>query len=155
MDDFVAWTRRITAKHLLVLLDACFSGLAVRGFDIKLEVRSGGSGPQPPAQPDPRALYRLSTAPGRYLLMAGNEKQQSIASSKWTGGLFTHGVLQGLGGLADTQRDGFVTTRELYPWLRQYVETQAEGAGTTLTPLIKDLGPDGSSEGEFVFTRGK
>jgi hypothetical protein len=152
MDDFVAWTRRITAKHLLVLLDACFSGLAVRGFDV--EVR-GGPGPQPQSQPDPKALYRLSTAPGRYLLMAGNEKQQSIASSKWTGGLFTHGVLQGLGGLADTQRDGFVTTRELYPWLRQYVETQAEGAGTTLTPLIKDLGPDGSSEGEFVFTRGR
>jgi hypothetical protein len=154
MDDFVAWTRRIAAKHLLVLLDACFSGLAVRGFDIKLEVR-GDSGPQPHGEPDPRTLYRLSTQPGRYLLMAGNEKQQAIASSTWTGGLFTHGVLQGLGGLADTQRDGFVTTRELYPWLREYVEAQAAGAGATLTPLIKDLGPDGTSEGEFVFTRGK
>jgi hypothetical protein len=155
MDDFVAWTKRIAAKHLLVLLDACFSGLAVRGFDIKLEVRSGGSGPQPLSQPDPKTLYRLSTQPGRYLLMAGNEKQQAIASPKWTGGLFTHGVLQGLGGLADTQRDGFVTTRELYPWLRDYVEAQAVGAGTLLTPLIKDLGPDGTSEGEFVFTRGR
>jgi hypothetical protein len=111
MDDFVAWTRRISAKHLLVLLDACFSGLAVRGFDIKLEVRSGGSEPPP--------------------------------------------VLQGLGGLADTQRDGFVTTRELYPWLRDYVEAQAASAGKTLTPLIKDLGIDGTSQGEFVFTRGK
>jgi hypothetical protein len=155
MDDFVAWTRRIAAKHLLVLLDACFSGLAVRGFDIKLEVRSGGSAPQPQAQPDPRTLYRLSMQPGRYLLMAGNETQEAIASPTWTGGLFTHGVLQGLGGLADTQRDGFVTTRELYPWLREYVEAQAASAGRMLTPLIKDLGPDGTSEGEFVFTRGK
>jgi hypothetical protein len=154
MDDFVAWTRRIAAKHLLVLLDACFSGLAVRGFDIKLEVRSG-SGPQPPAQPDPKTLYRLSMEPGRYLLMAGNERQEAIASTKWTGGLFTHGVLQGLGGLADAQRDGFVTTRELYPWLREFVEAQAAGAGRILTPMIKDLGPDGSSEGEFVFTRGR
>jgi len=155
MDDFVAWTRRISAKHLLVLLDACFSGLAVRGFDIKLEVRSGGSEPPPPSQPDPGKLYRLSMQPGRYLLMAGNETQQAIASSTWTGGLFTHGVLQGLGGLADTQRDGFVTTRELYPWLRDYVEAQAASAGKTLTPLIKDLGIDGTSQGEFVFTRGK
>lgn len=154
MDDFVAWTRRITAKHLIVLLDACFSGLAVRGFDVKLEVR-GGPRPQPQGQPDPKALYRLSMQPGRYLLMAGNETQEAIASSTWTGGLFTHGVLQGLGGLADTQRDGFVTTRELYPWLREYVEAQAASAGRTLTPLIKDLGPDGTSEGEFVFTRGK
>ena len=87
--------------------------------------------------------------------MAGNEKQEAIASSAWTGGLFTHGVLQGLGGLADTQRDGFVTTRELYPWLREFVEAQAATAGRALTPLIKDLGPDGTSQGEFVFTRGK
>jgi hypothetical protein len=151
MDDFVAWTRRIAAKHLLVLLDACFSGLAVRGFDIKLEVRSGGTG----AQPDPRTLYRLSTQPGRYLLMAGNENQEAIASKTWAGGLFTHGVVEGLSGLADTQRDGFVTTRELYPWLREFVEAQAASAGRTLTPLIKDLGPDGTSEGEFVFTRGQ
>lgn len=154
MDDFVAWTRRIVAKHLLVLLDACFSGLAVRGFDVQLETR-GVSGPQAPGQPDPKTLYRLSMEPGRYLLMAGNEKQEAIASAAWTGGLFTHGVLQGLGGLADTQRDGFVTTRELYPWLREFVEAQAARAGRTLTPLIKDLGPDGTSQGEFVFTRGK
>jgi Caspase domain len=154
MDDFVAWTRRISAKHLLVLLDACFSGLAVRGFDVQLETR-GVSGPKPPGQPDPTTLYRLSMQPGRYLLMAGNENQEAIASSAWTGGLFTHGVLQGLGGLADTQRDGFVTTRELYPWLREFVEAQAATAGRTLTPLIKDLGPDGTSQGEFVFTRGK
>ena len=154
MDDFVAWTRRIAAKHLLVLLDACFSGLAVRGFDVNLEVR-GGPAPQSQSQGDPKTLYRLSMQPGRYLLMAGNETQEAIASATWSGGLFTHGVLQGLGGLADTQRDGFVTTRELYPWLREYVEAQAASAGRTLTPLIKDLGPDGTSEGEFVFTRGR
>ena len=154
MDDFVDWTERITAKHLLVLLDACFSGLAVRGFDI--EERSGGSGPpQPAAKPDPATLYRLSTEPGRYLMMAGNDKQQSIASPRWTGGLFTHGVLEGLGGQADTQRDGFVTTYELYPWLKDYVQKQAATAGKTLTPLLKDLRRDSPSEGEFVFTRGK
>jgi hypothetical protein len=154
MDDFVAWTRRVSAKHLLVLLDACFSGLAVRGFDVKLEVRSG-SGPPPQSPPDPTTLYRLSMQPGRYLLMAGNESQEAIASPTWKGGLFTHGVVQGLGGLADTQRDGFVTTRELYPWLREYVEREATKAGRILTPLLKDLGPDGTSEGEFVFTRGR
>jgi uncharacterized caspase-like protein len=154
MDDFVAWTRRISAKQLLVLLDACFSGLAVRGFDVPLETRGAGTS-QPQAEPDPQTLYRLSMEPGRYLLMAGNEKQEAIASSTWTGGLFTHGVLQGLGGLADSQRDGFVTTRELYPWLREFVEAQAATAGRSLTPLIKDLGPDGTSQGEFVFTRGK
>ena len=149
MDDFVAWTERIAAKHLLVLLDACFSGRAVREFDIKLDEERGGS------QPDPQTLYRLSTEPGRYLLMAGNDKQKSFGDSRWSGGLFTHGVLKGLSGAADAQQDGFVTTRELYPWLREYVEAEAARAGKSLTPMIKDLGRDGSSEGEFVFTRGQ
>ncbi|HEY5619121.1 MAG TPA: caspase family protein [Vicinamibacterales bacterium] len=152
MDDFVAWARQVPAKHLLVLLDSCFSGLAVRGSEV--EIRSV-PGPQSPSRPDPKTLYRLSAQPGRYLLMAGNEKQKAIASPTWKGGLFTHAVVQGLGGQADTQRDGFVTTRELYPWLRDYVEAEASKAGVTLTPMIKDLGPYGSSEGEFVFTRGR
>jgi hypothetical protein len=151
MDDFVAWTRRIAAKHLLVLLDACFSGLAVRGSDMKIETR----GTEAVAKPDPKTLYRLSAQPGRYLLMAGNERQKAIASPSWSGGLFTHAVVLGLGGRADTQRDGFVTTRELYPWLRDYVEAEATRAGLALTPMIKDLGPHGSSEGEFVFPRGR
>ena len=154
MDDFVAWTERIAAKHLLVLLDACFSGRAVREFNIKLEER-GDTVPRMPAEPDPRTLYRLSTEPGRYLMMAGNDKQKSFGDARWNGGLFTHGVLKGLAGDADAQRDGFVTTRELYPWLRDYVEAEAASAGRSLTPMFKDLGPYGSSEGDFVFTRGK
>ena len=152
MDDFVEWTDRVSAKHLLVLIDACFSGLAVRGSDVKVEERSGGT--RQTSAPDPQTLHRLSMEPGRYLLMAGNERQRSIASDKWSGGLFTHGVLQGLGGLADTQQDGFVTTYELYPWLKDYVQKEAAASGKNLTPLLKDLGPDGPSQGEFVFTRG-
>ena len=154
MDDFVAWTQQISAKHLLVLLDACFSGLAVRGAEIKLEKRGPGSGPQP-STPDPAKLYRLSMNPGRYLLMAGDADQEAIGHARWTGGLFTHGVLQGLQGRADAQLDGFVTTRELHLWVSDYVEKEAASAGAILTPLIKDLGSYGTSQGEFVFTRGK
>jgi hypothetical protein len=153
MEAFVTWARRVPAKHLLVLLDACFSGLAAGGTEVKIETR-GGPGLQNLQKPDPQTLYRLSSKPGRYLVMAGNKNQKAIASPTWKGGLFTNGVVQGLGGLADMQRDGFVTTRELYPWLREYVETEALKLGRTLTPLIKDLDPV-VSEGEFVFTRGK
>jgi uncharacterized caspase-like protein len=148
MDAFVEWARRVPAKHLLVLLDSCFSGLAAGVTDVSIETR--GSDPKP----DPQTLYRLSSKSGRYLLMAGNKDQKAIASPTWKGGLFTNGVVQGLGGAADAQRDGFVTTRELYPWLREYVEKEALKLGRTLTPLIKDLEPR-VSEGEFVFARGK
>jgi hypothetical protein len=153
MDAFVAWARRVPAKHLLVLLDSCFSGLAAGVTDVKIETRGGDASQRTP-KPDPQTLYRLSAKPGRYLVMAGNKDQKAIASPTWKGGLFTNGVVQGLSGAADAQRDGFVTTRELYPWLRDYVEKEALKLGRTLTPLIKDLEPM-VSEGEFVFTRGK
>ena len=153
MEEFVAWTRRVPAKHLLVLLDSCFSGYATGGAEVKLFETRGPLEERGP-KADPITLYRLSAKPGRYLVMAGNKDQQAIAGSKWNGGLFTDGVVQGLGGLADVQRDGLVTTRELYPWLREYVEQEALKVGMILTPLIKDLDPV-VSEGEFVFTKGK
>jgi len=156
MDDFVAWTRRVPAKHLLVLLESCFSGLAVgiRPSDIQ----TMGSTQAPTGQPNPRALYQLSSDPGRYLMMAGDENQRVPMGSEWGekggtgGGLFAHAVVEGLKGRADGDKDGYVTARELYPWLRQFVQQEAMRVlGSTVTPLIKDMDPL-VSKGEFVFT---
>ena len=53
------------------------------------------------------------------------------------------------------QRDGFVTARELCPWVRTYVSAEAQSVlGTSVTPLFKDLDRV-VSKGEFVFTRAK
>jgi hypothetical protein len=153
MDDFVIWTQRVQAKHLLVLLESCFSGLAIRGRPLD-SVQLMGPGDKPPA-PDPRLLYQLSKDPGRYLMMAGDENQRVPMADRWGGGLFAHAVVEGLKGSADGDRDGFVTARELYPWLRRYVETEAlKVLGSSVTPLIKDLDPV-VSKGEFVFTTTK
>lgn len=145
MDDFVAWTQRVPAKHLLVLLESCFSGLAVRARDIDVQFMGGDS------EPDPQLLYQLSNEKGRYLVMAGDETQKIPMSDRWKGGLFAHAVVEGLRGRADGNRDGFVTARELYPWLRTYVQTESSKIGTSVTPLFKDL-YDQVSTGEFVFT---
>jgi hypothetical protein len=84
--------------------------------------------------------------------MAGDENQRVPMGDAWGGGLFTDAVVKGLSGRADGDKDGFVTARELYPWLRRYVETEAMRVlDTTVTPLIKDLDPV-LSKGEFVFT---
>jgi hypothetical protein len=154
MEEFVAWTRRVPAKHLLVLLDSCFSGYATGASEVKAFETRGPSEERGMPKADPATLYRLSAKSGKYLVMAGSRDQKAIADPKWNGGLFTNGVVRGLGGLADVQRDGLVTTRELYPWLREYVEQEALRFGRILTPLIKDLDPM-VSEGEFVFTKGK
>jgi hypothetical protein len=83
--------------------------------------------------------------------MAGDETQKIPMSDRWKGGLFAHAVVEGLRGRADVNKDGFVTARELYPWLRTYVQTESSKIGTSVTPLFKDL-YDQVSTGEFVFT---
>ena len=145
MDDFVEWAQRVPAKHLLILLESCFSGLAVRGRDLDVQLMGE-------SQPDPQVLYQLSNERGRYLVMAGDETQRIPMSGRWKGGLFAHAVVEGLRGRADGNRDGFVTAREMYPWLRTYVQTESSRElGSSVTPLFKDL-YDEVSTGEFVFT---
>ena len=64
-------------------------------------------------------------------------------------------VIQALQGQADVDKDGFVTAREMYPWVRDYVSSEARAVlGTTVTPLFKDLDRL-VSKGEFVFTKAK
>jgi hypothetical protein len=154
MEEFVAWTQRVPAKHLLVLLESCFSGLAVGGRDVQM-MGPGGTPAPPSTTPDPVTLNQLSRDPGRYLLMAGDENQPVPMGNAWGGGLFAHAIVQGLAGRADGDRDGFVTARELYPWVRSYVSAEAfKVLGASVTPLIKDLHPV-VSKGEFVFTKTK
>ena len=152
MDEFVAWTQRVPAKHLLVLLESCFSGLALGVRDVQM---MGGGDATTPRPADPAALYQLAKDPGRYLMMAGDENQRVPMGDKWGGGLFTSAIIQGLQGRADVDKDGFVTARELYPWVRTYVSAEAQSVlGTSVTPLFKDLDRV-VSKGEFVFTRAK
>ena len=141
------------AKHLLVLLEACFSGLAVGGRDV--QTMGGEDAPSHHTTPDPVALYDLAKDSGRYLVMAGDENQRVPMADKWGGGLFTSAVIQALQGRADVDKDGFVTAREMYPWVRTYVSSEARAVlGTEVTPLFKDLGRT-VSKGEFVFTKAK
>ncbi len=153
MEEFVAWAQRVPAKHLLVLLEACFSGLAVGGRDVQMMGEEDA--PAGHTAPDPVALYDLAKDSGRYLVMAGDENQRVPMADKWGGGLFTSAVIQALQGRADIDKDGFVTAREMYPWVRTYVSSEARAVlGTDVTPLFKDLGRT-VSKGEFVFTKAK
>lgn len=150
MDDFVAWTERVPAKHLLVLLESCFSGRAV-------PVPAGSSIDTMNADAMDSAardtLYQLSRQPGRFLLMAGDADQEAPMADRWGGGLFAHAVMRGLEGRADVQGDGLVTARELFPWLQTYVASEAKGVGMVLTPLWKEL--RAINKGEFVFVATK
>lgn len=149
MDDLVHWMEQLAAKHLLVILDCCFSGSAVNGPE--LEVKSGLP------ELNEEVINRLATQPARYLLMAGRENEESIASDQWNGSLFTNAFILGIEDAreADESRDGFISVRELHIWLRNYVIKESRKVNRPLTPLLKDLGEDGVSEGEFFFLSNK
>jgi uncharacterized caspase-like protein len=146
MDSLVDWMRQLKAKHLLVILDCCFSGLAIGG----LETKVSGSYYSPTIS---RAVFNdLAMGNARYLLMAGEEGEESIADKRWDGSLFTDAIIKGLEEGADTNNDKIVTVRELDVWLRPVVVNEAKKMNRELHPLLKDL-EGGVSRGEFFFLR--
>jgi hypothetical protein len=146
MIDLVAWLKGLSVQHLFVVLDSCFAGLAIDGTELK-----GVTQPDPKV--DMAALHRMSRGPARYLIMAGDKGQESFGGTQWDGSLFTHALLNGLRRDADLYKDHIVTARELYVWLKPAVEKEAGRAKRELTPMFKDLGPGGSSPGDFVFVQ--
>ena len=145
MTTLVSWLKQLNAKHLLVILDTCFSGLAIDGVELKnVSIFEG--------KVDGATLDWLTSGRARYLLMAGNESQEAIGGSRWNGSLFTDAVLKGLQEKADRNPDRLVTTRELHSWLERFVPQEARKVQHELTPLLMDLEPS-VSRGEFVFLR--
>ena len=148
MLDLVRWLKSLSVEHLMVVLDSCFSGLAVDGMEMKSNTIR-----QPNPKVDAEALNRMARGPARYMLMAGTAGQQSFGGTRWNGSLFTEELLTGLRREADLYKDRIVTARELYVWLRPAVEREARRANRELSPMFLDLGPGGASRGEFVFVQ--
>jgi hypothetical protein len=135
MDAVVSWMKQLSSKQLLIILDSCFSGLAVAGSDS-------------PSR-DQGSMKNAISEPARYLLMAGTDNQVSIANPKWKGSLFTEMIIRGVrtAQFADA-RDSIIAIHALYAWVRPAVSNEAGGK---LTPLLKDLA--NVSTGEFFFVR--
>ncbi len=138
MDDLTRWDRRIRAKHALFLLDACFSGLA--GSQVKNTLRDF-------------TIARL-VKPAHHLITAGTGGQETIASSRWQGSLFTDTFIKAARGAADAQndfpRDGVVNLAELMAYARQRIDHERRAANWTkaITPQWSHLR---ANQGEFFF----
>lgn len=106
--------RLIQAQKVLLILDACKSGLALQSLSVRgAEERS--------------ALARLAHATGIHL-MAASSKDQFASEVKELGhGVFTYTLLQGLNGAADGgSKDGFVTVLELQAFLQEQLPKLSE-----------------------------
>jgi len=104
----------LPATNVIVLLDACFSGAGGRSVIAK------------GARPMTLMAERLWLVNEKIIVLAAATGSQISSDYDNAGhGLFTHYVLSGLQGRADMDKDGVVTLKELYPYVRDHVARTA------------------------------
>lgn len=120
----------LSAKHVLFMVDACYSGLGLT---------RGGA-----AQPSRNFLADNARRIGRQMITAGGADQQVADDGPGGHSVFTWTVLQALSGKADLNGDGVITGTELAAYVAPAVASIAKQ-----TPAFGSL--PGSEGGEFVF----
>jgi formylglycine-generating enzyme required for sulfatase activity len=125
MHTFSSILNTLPAKHVLLAIDACYSG-----FAFKRSASTEGF------------VDKLTSKRSRYVITAGGRNEQAIEAAGH--GLFTERLLEGLDGLADLDIDGYVTSSELGAYLRSSVSKLSNNKQTPIFGSIE-------GEGEFVF----
>jgi formylglycine-generating enzyme required for sulfatase activity len=117
---------RLPAKHILYVVDACYSGYAFYNRSISSDL-----------------LDEMAKRPAIQILTAG--RQQDEAQERHGHGLFTEVFLRGLQGEAFSGKD-WVALEELGVWLKQRVFAESN---KKQLPQYGNL----SGEGQFIFVR--
>jgi uncharacterized caspase-like protein len=153
MVRFMDWITSVKVKHLLVLLDACYSGAVIPGRERdpldSVDVPTGDK------------VYALARQGSRFVITAGDANELAHEDlGRWGGGLFTNAVLRVL--RPPSKSMSIVTTYGLYNRVKDYVIDEVQKYRLTAQmPRIRDLGYGGDgksapppSVGEFVFVGG-
>lgn len=134
----------IRAKHILVLLDCCFSGVAA----VTVRATLSGTGPRM----DDVYLARITQRRAWQVLTASDSDELAADSSSQPGhSAFTSALLAGLAGEADHDKDGLITATDLASYVRPRVVRESAAIGwRSQMPFFNYL--LGSDLGDFVFT---
>jgi peptidoglycan/xylan/chitin deacetylase (PgdA/CDA1 family)/uncharacterized caspase-like protein len=127
MTNFQDISESIPARHVLFVMDSCYSGLAL--------TRSGGTS---------NYLREVSQRSSRQMLTAGGANEEVSDTGPNGHSIFSWTVLQGLEGRADLNSDGFISATELASFVAPGVSGLAHQ-----TPAFGNL--PGSEGGEFIF----
>lgn len=114
-------------KHILLVVDSCFSGLGV------LTKKTG--------YPE---IAKIAIKDGAHMMTAGMAAQEAEMDHELKMSTFTHFLTKGLEGKADYTNDGIVTLTELHLFVQYEV---ANKTGGTQIPMIGRI----SGEGEIIF----
>ena len=123
-------TQRIKAKHIMFIMDSCYSGL---GFSRAAGVAPGASD----------YIKKITSFRAVQMITAGGMNEQ-VAEAGGRG-LFTRNLLLALNGRADLDRDGYITGSELGTYLRPVV---SKASGNRQTPNFGRF----EGEGEYIFS---
>jgi formylglycine-generating enzyme required for sulfatase activity len=118
---------RLTAKHILYIVDACYSGYAIYNRSIADDL-----------------LEEMVKKPAIQILTAG--RQQDEAQERAGHGVFTEVLVRGLAGDAFAQGKSWLALEELGLWLKQRVFAESN---KKQLPQYGNL----SGEGQFVFRK--
>lgn len=129
MDEVKKMGRRVPAKHIFFAIDSCFSGFAL--------TRAAPSESVSDAD-----LLSALEEPVVQVITAGRKGQKAVETEGH--GLFTKRLLDGLRGLADRDRRGFVTVSQLAAWLSPRVTRDSAGLQHPQYSALE-------GEGDFVF----
>jgi len=127
MQQVEVWAKRIQSKHALFLFDSCFSGAI---FALTRAV--------------PEAIGYKTAEPVRQFITSGGADEPVPDRS-----VFKEQFLEGIGGGADRNRDGYVTGTELGEYLQDTVTNYSKGTQHPQYGKIRNRFLD---KGDFVFT---
>jgi peptidoglycan/xylan/chitin deacetylase (PgdA/CDA1 family)/tetratricopeptide (TPR) repeat protein len=130
MTNFQDIAEAIPAKHLLFVMDSCYSGLALtRGA---------------PMANSQNYLQEIARREARQMFTAGGADQQVADGGPNGHSVFTWTLLQALDGRADLNGDGVITASELATYVAPAVSALSQQ-----TPAFGSL--PGSEGGDFIF----
>jgi uncharacterized caspase-like protein len=130
MTNFQDVAESIPAKHLLFIMDSCYSGLAL--------TRGAGMGKSA------NYLQEIARRAARQMFTAGGSDEQVADNGPNGHSIFTWTLLQGLDGRADLNGDGVITASELAAYVAPTVSSLSHQ-----TPVFGNLA--GSEGGDFIF----
>lgn len=144
LGSFVDWSKKIVARHALLVFDSCFAGAV-----LDVPTRTARSAPRPDPNEKPRAPgYAISDEarmPLREFLTSGTNNEEVPDSSLFAE--YFVSILLGERREADVDNDGLLTGRELILFLQESVAQDSYKQ----TPTEGRLHDRALDRGEIVF----
>lgn len=111
----LGFLKRIDCPRVLLIADACNAG----GFSAR--------GTKLAVQPFSTFIRQFTSSSGKVILTSSRPDEYSLEKPGMSNSVFTHYLLDGLRGSADSDGDGLVTVAEAYRYV--YEKTKAESGG--------------------------